>query len=232
MHRTPPCHVPGGLGGKFATAIYCIIFSLLSSFLSFGVWGLSSVGVSPSLTMETHSCLNVVLITEVFTTRTLLCSCSRLPRAWKLINVIMSCIVNSMNASKFTATPSWFLCKVDFASSSPPQETFFFLVQSKCNSVASGDVLQGDFSASGGWLYLSFAVNLSVCYAFYCLGMFYYVLKAPLKPYDPVPKFLCIKAVLFLSFWQVRGEHDYRYLAHGPAYCRLAGVYCLVSIAL
>lgn len=65
--------------------------------------------------------------------------------------------------------------------------------------------MQGDFSASGGWLYLSFAVNLSVCYAFYCLGMFYYVLKAPLQPFDPVPKFLCIKAVLFLSFWQVRG---------------------------
>lgn len=42
-----------------------------------------------------------------------------------------------------------------------------------------------------------------MCYAFYCLGMFYYVLKTPLKPYDPVPKFLCIKAVLFLSFWQV-----------------------------
>lgn len=64
--------------------------------------------------------------------------------------------------------------------------------------------IQGDFSVTGGWLYISFAVNLSVCYAFYCLGMFYYMLKEPLKPFDPVPKFLCIKAVLFLSFWQVR----------------------------
>lgn len=62
---------------------------------------------------------------------------------------------------------------------------------------------QGDFSIRGGWLYLSFTLNLSVGYAFYCLGMFYYVLKTPLTPYDPVPKFLCIKAVLFLSFWQV-----------------------------
>ncbi|CAM9278744.1 unnamed protein product [Ectocarpus sp. 6 AP-2014] len=61
---------------------------------------------------------------------------------------------------------------------------------------------EGDFSIYGGWLYISFVVNLSVCYAFYCLGMFYYVLKTPLKPFDPVPKFLCIKAVLFLSFWQ------------------------------
>lgn len=64
-------------------------------------------------------------------------------------------------------------------------------------------LLQGDFSIYGGWLYISFVVNLSVCYAFYCLGMFYFVLKTPLTPFDPVPKFLCIKAVLFLSFWQV-----------------------------
>jgi Organic solute transporter Ostalpha len=28
------------------------------------------------------------------------------------------------------------------------------------------------------------------------------MLKEPLAPYKPVPKFLCIKAVLFLSFWQ------------------------------
>jgi Organic solute transporter Ostalpha len=31
---------------------------------------------------------------------------------------------------------------------------------------------------------------------------FYVVLKEPLTPHNPVPKFLCIKAVLFLSFWQ------------------------------
>ena len=28
------------------------------------------------------------------------------------------------------------------------------------------------------------------------------MLKEPLAPYNPVPKFLCVKAVLFLSFWQ------------------------------
>eukprot|EP00903_Cladosiphon_okamuranus_P010695 g10108.t1 len=65
-----------------------------------------------------------------------------------------------------------------------------------------GLYIEGDFSIYGGWLYISFVVNLSVCYAFYCLGMFYFVLKMPLAPFDPVPKFLCIKAVLFLSFWQ------------------------------
>lgn len=45
-------------------------------------------------------------------------------------------------------------------------------------------------------------MNASVGYAFYCLGLFYILLHTPLEPYNPVPKFLCIKAVLFLSFWQ------------------------------
>lgn len=75
--------------------------------------------------------------------------------------------------------------------------------------------LQGDFSIYGGWLYISFVVNLSVCYAFYCLGMFYFVLKTPLAPFDPVPKFLCIKAVLFLSFWQVRQPRAFPRAATG-----------------
>ncbi|CAM9380743.1 unnamed protein product [Choristocarpus tenellus] len=61
---------------------------------------------------------------------------------------------------------------------------------------------EGDFSLRGGWLYIVIVLNLSVSYAFYCLVLFYVVLKEPLKVHDPVPKFLCIKAVLFLSFWQ------------------------------
>lgn len=77
-----------------------------------------------------------------------------------------------------------------------------------------GNTPQGDFSPTCSWLYLSFVVNISVCYAFYCLGMFYYVLKQPLKPYDPVPKFLCIKAVLFLSFWQVMDGVETHYSCH------------------
>lgn len=80
-------------------------------------------------------------------------------------------------------------------------------------------LLQGDFSIYGGWLYISFVVNLSVCYAFYCLGMFYFVLKTPLAPFDPVPKFLCIKAVLFLSFWQVRGGGVYHHPRALPRPC-------------
>ena len=61
---------------------------------------------------------------------------------------------------------------------------------------------QGNFSATTGYLYTSLVVNASITYAFYYLVLFYLALGTPLAPYNPVPKFLCIKVVLFLSFWQ------------------------------
>jgi hypothetical protein len=44
--------------------------------------------------------------------------------------------------------------------------------------------------------------NISVTVAFYELVLFYIALHDHLAPYNPVPKFICIKSVLFLSFWQ------------------------------
>ncbi len=45
-------------------------------------------------------------------------------------------------------------------------------------------------------------INFSICYAFIVLGNFYYTLKDKLMPCEPVGKFLCIKFVIFFSFWQ------------------------------
>lgn len=61
---------------------------------------------------------------------------------------------------------------------------------------------EGTFALNKGWLYYVVVMNVSVGYAFYCLGLFYIMLHDPLEAHNPVPKFLCIKAVLFLSFWQ------------------------------
>ena len=61
---------------------------------------------------------------------------------------------------------------------------------------------EGSFALNRFWVYQTIIMNASVGYAFYCLGLFYVLLHDSLAPHNPVPKFLCIKAVLFLSFWQ------------------------------
>ena len=51
-------------------------------------------------------------------------------------------------------------------------------------------------------LYLAFVANMSVAVAFYGLLSFYHALDEDLADYDPWPKFLCIKGVVFMTFWQ------------------------------
>ncbi|XP_041519698.1 transmembrane protein 184C-like [Microtus oregoni] len=61
---------------------------------------------------------------------------------------------------------------------------------------------EGNFSFSNAWTYLVILNNLSQVFAVYCLWLFYNVLKEELSPIQPFGKFLCVKLVVFLSFWQ------------------------------
>jgi hypothetical protein len=61
---------------------------------------------------------------------------------------------------------------------------------------------EGEFSFSSGYLYISFINNCSVTISLYCLGLFYLACEDRLKPFDPFSKFLCIKAIIFFSYWQ------------------------------
>ncbi|WVQ83622.1 hypothetical protein IAT38_005763 [Cryptococcus sp. DSM 104549] len=70
---------------------------------------------------------------------------------------------------------------------------------------ATGTYQEGNFSATSGYTYVSIVYNISICLSLYCLAMFWVAVNNDLKPFRPVPKFLCVKGILFFSFWQSIG---------------------------
>ncbi|QRV78155.1 Organic solute transporter Ostalpha [Ceratobasidium sp. AG-Ba] len=67
---------------------------------------------------------------------------------------------------------------------------------------ALGKYREGAFRVDAGYLYVSIIYNASICLSLYCLAMFWVCVSADLKPFRPMPKFLCVKGILFFSFWQ------------------------------
>lgn len=58
------------------------------------------------------------------------------------------------------------------------------------------------FEANNGYLWLTLIENISITISLYYLVLYYMATKEELKPFKPVGKFLCIKAIIFFSFWQ------------------------------
>ncbi|XP_008563439.1 PREDICTED: transmembrane protein 184A, partial [Galeopterus variegatus] len=67
---------------------------------------------------------------------------------------------------------------------------------------AFGKYHDGDFNIHSGYLYVTLVYNASVSLALYALFLFYFATRELLRPFEPILKFLTIKAVIFLSFWQ------------------------------
>ncbi|EPQ28518.1 uncharacterized protein PFL1_03821 [Pseudozyma flocculosa PF-1] len=63
----------------------------------------------------------------------------------------------------------------------------------------------GKISPSNGYTWISFTYNVSVFLSLYCLGMFWKCLNADLAPFRVTSKFLCVKGIIFFSFWQGLG---------------------------
>jgi hypothetical protein len=61
---------------------------------------------------------------------------------------------------------------------------------------------EGDFSPTNGYIYIALINNTSVSISLYCLVLFYLGFESKLQPFRPLSKFLCIKFVIFFSFWQ------------------------------
>eukprot|EP00249_Psilotum_nudum_P022163 c28398_g1_i5 orf=883-2325(+) len=67
---------------------------------------------------------------------------------------------------------------------------------------ARGKYEDGNFSAKQGYLYVTIIYTISYSLALYALVLFYVACKDLLRPFRPVPKFVIIKSVVFLTYWQ------------------------------
>jgi len=67
---------------------------------------------------------------------------------------------------------------------------------------ATGRYKDGDWGLDNNYIYITMIYNISVSLALYGLYLFYQATKGLLSPYEPVWKFLTVKSIIFLSFWQ------------------------------
>lgn len=61
---------------------------------------------------------------------------------------------------------------------------------------------EGYIGLSSGYLWTGILYNVSVTLSLYSLAMFWVCMHEDLKPFRPMPKFLCIKLIIFASYWQ------------------------------
>lgn len=59
-----------------------------------------------------------------------------------------------------------------------------------------------DLSFSSFYLWVTIIYNISVSLSLYCLAIFWKILWDDLKPFNPMGKFLCVKLIIFASYWQ------------------------------
>ncbi|KHC52370.1 hypothetical protein MEW_02935 [Candida albicans P60002] len=59
-----------------------------------------------------------------------------------------------------------------------------------------------DLSIKSIYFWLTLIYNASVTLSLYCLAIFWKILWNDLKPFKPVGKFLCVKLIIFASYWQ------------------------------
>ncbi|KAG6991381.1 hypothetical protein G7Y79_00052g087210 [Physcia stellaris] len=67
---------------------------------------------------------------------------------------------------------------------------------------ATNTYQEGYLGLTSGYLWSGIFYNLSVTLSLYSLAMFWVCMSQDLKPFRPVPKFLCIKLIIFATYWQ------------------------------
>lgn len=61
---------------------------------------------------------------------------------------------------------------------------------------------EGYLGVDSGYLWSGIIYNVSITISLYALAMFWVCMVQDLKPFRPMPKFLCIKGIIFASYWQ------------------------------
>lgn len=61
---------------------------------------------------------------------------------------------------------------------------------------------EGYIGISSGYLWSGLIYNVSITVCLYALAMFWLCMAEDLAPFRPMPKFLCIKLIIFASYWQ------------------------------
>lgn len=67
---------------------------------------------------------------------------------------------------------------------------------------ATGTYKEGYLGLDSGYFWSGLVYNVSMTICLYCLALFWVCMHQDLKPFRPVPKFLCIKLIIFASYWQ------------------------------
>lgn len=67
---------------------------------------------------------------------------------------------------------------------------------------ATGYYTEGDWSPSGSYLWITIVYNITYTLALYALLIFYMGTHELLEPFRPLLKFVLVKSVIFLTFWQ------------------------------
>lgn len=60
---------------------------------------------------------------------------------------------------------------------------------------------EGSFSPKAGYFWVVVTQNVCITLAMYALVLFYHAVAKELHPFKPIPKFLCIKAIIGFAFW-------------------------------
>lgn len=67
---------------------------------------------------------------------------------------------------------------------------------------ATGTYQEGYIGLSSGYFWTGLLYNISICWSLYDLALFWVCMSQDLQPFRPMPKFLCIKGIIFASWWQ------------------------------